>query len=153
MRPETLKTAVDQLLESHEFTLQCAPESGLVHVDFRKEHKGWLAEKITDILTEQGWELDMSVPRVQVVISKAPSKVICENIPCVDLDAKVFISTTEGPKSFSWQFRAFEGNVQLLNEINPMPASGEPVDHLQPNLLESLVAGVRKLLKLSNNRS
>lgn len=155
-----LNTAADRLLESHEFTLQCAPESGLVHVDFRKEHKGWLAERITAILTEQGLGLDMNVPRVRVMIFKAaPSEVSYEGLPCIDLDAKVFIFTTEGPKHFTWRFGILKGNSQFLEEIDQVvdekggPALSEPVNHLQPDLLERLIAGVRKLLKLPNNRS
>ncbi len=110
----TINTAADCLLESHEFILQCAPESGLAHVDFREEHKGWLAERITAILTERGWELDMDVPQVKVVILKAPSQVRCEGIPCIDLDATVFFFTTEGSKCFSLQFRVFEVDAQFL---------------------------------------
>lgn len=134
MRPETQQTAVDQLLASHEFTLQCAEESGLVSVDFTDEHKRWLAERIVGILGEKALSLDMNVPKVRLVVFKAvPSELSYEGSPCVDLDAKVMIFTTEGPKHFTWRIGILKGNTRFVEEVEGV---ADAVEAFSPRVVE-----------------
>lgn len=151
MSQEHLKSEADTLLESHEFTLSCAEESGLTNVGFTDEHKKLVAERIIEVLKRAGLSLDYNVPRVRLVILKqTPSEATYEGLQCLDLEGKVFIFTNDGPKNFTWNFGVLKPNESAGDsEVKTAPdeqmAAQEPIEEKPNGVVEKILAQIRKV--------
>ncbi|MBI4127135.1 hypothetical protein HY463_00330 [Candidatus Peregrinibacteria bacterium] len=104
----------EELLGSHEFILAVDKSLPFEEVEFTDGTKHAVAELVLSVLNTYGLELDPNVPKVRLFINGfKESDLVHEGKPCVDLEGKVFIFTTDGPKHFSYGFTMLAENVQM----------------------------------------
>lgn len=114
-RPEGLSP--ESLLGSHQFTLSVDKGLPFEEVEFTEWNKLAVARAVIDVMGEYGLELDPNVPQVRLVVTGyKKSELVHQGKSCIDLEGRVFIFTTTGPKHFPCKFAMLAENLLMMGE-------------------------------------